>query len=377
MRFSNKTSPSQASNDHGRLTPHSLRLWHVTTMATAAVPAAIPANDTVTLSNGVKMPLVGFGCAGRLGRGPLKLALDAGYQLFDTSQAAEWYIEEELGAALNQSSVRREELFLTTKLHPRDLGESSTLRAFPSSLSKLQTSYVDAFLLHYPRCFGNLCGGSHQPSGTWRESWRAMESLYERGLIRALGVSNFSPEELRELLSMARIGPHVVQSWMDPLSQARRLREVCTAHGVLFQAYSTLGTQWAGQGVRINPILRHPVLAEIGREVDRSPAQVALRWALQHGAAVIPRSTKPKNMAANLRLFDFALSSQHMAAIDALDGTDPHSVHAPPPPPRTCEDETDACGAWADAGECDTNPGYMHKACAASCDTCSERKLEL
>lgn len=315
------------------------------------------------------MPTVGFGCAGQLARGPILQALEAGYRLFDTSQAAEWYNEAELGEALAATTVKREDIFITTKLHPRDLGEQSTLDAFPNSLKRLHTTYVDAFLLHYPRCFGNLCGGK-TASGTWRDSWRAMETLYERGEARAIGVSNFDANELKELLGMARVRPHIVQSWMDPLFQARPLREVCKAHGVLFQAYSTLGTQWAGRGVRLNPVLKHPVIGQVAREVDRSPAQVALRWAMQSGAAVIPRSSKPKNMRANLQLFDFSLAKEQMAAIDALDGSDPHAVHAPPPPPRTCSDENDGCAAWAEAGECEANAGYMKKACAASCDTC-------
>jgi len=321
------------------------------------------------LSNGVRMPLVGYGCAGRIGRKPLGEALELGYALFDTSQASEWYLEEELGVALAMSSVNRSAVFLTSKLHPRDLGEQSTLRAFPASLRNLQSSTIDAFLLHYPRCFGDLCGG-REPEGTWRESWRALESLYEQGQVRALGVSNFSPDELQQLLGFARTPPHIVQSWMDPLHQERPLREVCRAHGILFQAYSTLGTQWAGRGVRVNPVLRHPVLGAVAAEVGRSTAQVALRWALQHGVAVIPRSTKRRHMAEGLDLFAFDLSAAQMASIDSLDGTDPSAVHAPPPPPRSCTDDSDACGAWADAGECDANPGYMHKACAASCDTC-------
>mmetsp|Transcript_48229 Transcript_48229/g.96174 ORF Transcript_48229/g.96174 Transcript_48229/m.96174 type:complete len:322 (-) Transcript_48229:150-1115(-) len=321
------------------------------------------------------MPAVGFGGAGQLTREPLRQALSTGYRLFDTSQAAEWYKEAELGEAVNGSSVNRSELFLTSKLHPRDLGEQATLRAFPTSLARLRTSYVDAFLLHYPRCFGNLC--SSEPEGTWRESWRAMEALYERGEVRAIGVSNFGVEELKELLHMAKVRPHLVQSWMDPLQQARPLRKLCASHGVTFQAYSTLGTQWAGQGVRFNPVLKHPIIGRIASETERTPAQVALRWALQRGAAVIPRSTKPRHMAESLSVFDFSLALSQMDAIDALDGTDPKAMHLPPPPPRSCEDENPLCGQWADSGECDANAGYMHQACAASCNTCAERKLEL
>jgi diketogulonate reductase-like aldo/keto reductase len=337
---------------------------------------SLAAANTTTLSNGRTMPVVGFGCAGQLSRGPIGLALEQGYRLFDTSQATEWYLEAELGEALRASSVPRSELFITTKLHPRDLGESSTLEAFPASLKRLHTEYVDAFLLHYPRCFGSLCGGK-EPAGTWRDSWRALEALHDRGQARSIGVSNFDERELAQLLGMARVRPHLVQSWMDPLQQARGLRALCHKHGVLFQAYSTLGTQWAGQGVRLNPVLKHPVIIRIAKQLGRSPAQVALRWALQSGAAVIPRSTKAKNMRANLELFDFELSAAQMADIDALDGTDPRAVRAPPPPPRTCLDESDACAAWAESGECDANPGYMHKACGASCDTCPKHDKEL
>jgi len=330
---------------------------------------------TANLSNGVAIPMVGFGCAGRLQRHTLGQAIDAGFKLFDTAQAAEWYDEAELGEAIAASNVSRSTLFLTSKLHPRDLGEAATLAAFPRSTNRLRTSQLDAFLLHYPRCFGNLCASA---AGTWQDSWRALETLYDRGSVRSIGVSNFGTAELTELLQMARVRPHVVQSWMDPLHQERPLRRLCRQHGVLFQAYSTLGTQWAGRGVRFNPVLRHPVIGRVASEVGRSAAQVALRWALQHGVAVIPRSSKPPHMSASLQLFDFALTDEQMRAIDDLDGTDPASMHLPPPPPRACEDENDSCGTWADSGECDNNPGYMHQACAASCNTCeARRKVEL
>lgn len=413
--------------------------------------ATMLASESVQLAESVRMPTVGFGCAGRLNRQVLQHALAAGYTMFDTSQAMEWYDEAELGEAINASGVARSRLFLTSKLHPRDHGETSALRAFPTSLKRLGTAYLDAFLLHYPHCFGSLC--DKKPEGTWRDSWRALEALHMRGDVRAIGVSNFSPEDLKELLAFARVRPHLVQSWMDPLYQARALRQVCSDHGVVFQAYSTLGTQVSiassgaaplpfAQGppqeiaarpshaqspyLRVVPAVggprrahqsrpqaprhrpgmfkqrtllvgcplvrsqrgwtmhtRHSLrsisrFAQIAQQVGRSTAQVALCWALQHGAAVIPRSSKPKNMAANLQLFDFKLDDEQMAAIDALDGTDASAVRAPPPPPRTCNDQSDSCGPWADSGECDANPGYMHTACAASCDTCGELpKIEL
>ncbi len=335
---------------------------------------------TVTLSNGVAFPMVGFGCAGRVARGPLIDAMKVGYELFDTAQAEEWYLEEELGAALNATGVPRKSLFITSKMHPRDHGDRRARDAVETSLRRLGTNYLDAFLLHYPRCWVGLagCGGTDtKPHGTWRESWRALEALYDRGLIRALGVSNFAPAELHELLDFARVPPHIVQSWMDPLHAEKPLRALCQRHRVQFQAYSTLGTQHAARTPGINPVLLHPTLAEIARTVGRDTAQVALRWALQNGAAVIPRSRRRARMAANLNLFDFTLSDEQMRAIDALDGTDPSLVRAPPPPPLACDDENPACGGWAADGECERNPSYMHKTCAGSCGTCDERKIEL
>lgn len=226
--------------------------------------------SSVALSNGVRLPLVGFGCAGYVRRGTLKEALSLGYELFDTAQvpnqtriqpptrslllhlhraplprtqATEWYLEEELGHAIDEAGANRSRLFLMSKLHPRDLGEASTLAAFPTSLRRLRTDYMDAFLLHYPRCFGELCAGRTDPAGDWRGSWRALEALYDSGAVRAIGVSNFAPSELSELLSWARVRPHLVQSWMDPLHQERPLRALCADAGVTFQAYSSLGTQ--------------------------------------------------------------------------------------------------------------------------------------
>uniref|UniRef100_A0A7S4B0V3 ShKT domain-containing protein n=2 Tax=Chrysotila carterae TaxID=13221 RepID=A0A7S4B0V3_CHRCT len=317
------------------------------------------------------MPAIGFGCAGHVRAAALVDGINAGYRLFDTAQATEWYLEEELGAAIATSGVARSSLFITSKLHPRDLGEQSTLAAFPNSLRRLRTDYLDAFMLHYPRCFSALC--ETEPEGGWRESWRALETLYDRGLVRAIGVCNFSPAELNELIGFARIKPHLVQSWMDPLHQERPLRKMCAQHGVRFQAYSSLGTQ---HRTRINPVLHHPVLARISHELGRSVAQIVLRWALQHNVSVIPRSTKRKHIESNLQLDGFELSAEQMRAIDALDGSDPNGA-VPSPPPKACADETDACESWAATGECENNPGYMHMACAGSCGTCEKKKNEL
>ena len=309
--------------------------------AANSTPTTRAGTPTATLHNGLRMPMVGFGCAGYVRKPALLDGLEVGYRLFDTAQAHEWYLEEELGAAIAEGKVNRSELFLTSKLHPRDLGATRTLEAFPDSLSRLRTTYLDAFLLHYPRCFGSLC--AKEPEGDWRAAWGALETLYVRGQVRAIGVSNFAPFELQQLLDIASVKPHIVQSWMDPLHQERPLRALCAKHGVQFQAYSTLGTQ---HQTPVNPVLRHPTLNALAKELGRPVAQVVLRWAVQHGAAVIPRSTKRARMASNLALDDFALSAEQMSAIDALDGTDPRAVHAPPSPPKLCADENQSCEKW-------------------------------
>ena len=144
-------------------------------------------------------------------------------------------------------------------------------------------------------------------------------------------------------------------------------------HGVQFQAYSSLGTQ---HRARVNPVLNHPIIKALSRSTGRSEAQVVLRWVLQHGVAIIPRSMRQHHIEANLRLVDFELSSDDMAQIDALDGTDP-SLAVPSPPPMGCANEHPSCESWAAAGECENNPDYMRQACAGSCGTCSERKIEL
>ena len=286
--------------------------------------------------------MVGFGCAGYVRKPALLDALGVGYRLFDTAQAHEWYLEEELGAAIAEGRVNRSALFLTSKLHPRDLGATRTLAAFPDSLRRLRTTYLDAFLLHYPSCFGSLC--ATEPEGDWRAAWGALETLYARGEVRAIGVSNFAPAELQQLLDMATVRPHIVQSWMDPLHAERPLRALCRRHGVQFQAYSSLGTQH--QATSVNPVLRHPLLNELAQQLGRSVAQVALRWALQHRAAVIPRSARRQRMASNLDLDDFQLSADQMAQIDALDGTDTRAVRAPLSPPKLCADENAGCEKW-------------------------------
>jgi diketogulonate reductase-like aldo/keto reductase len=329
---------------------------------------------------GPLMPTIGFGTAG-LGQGATRRAvsqaLELGYGLVDTACAREWYRQDEVGEALGAAARGRRRPpgagdaraaaggpFVVTKIHPRDLGYEATLAAAREALRELGVPSVGLLLLHYPRCWDGVAGckgGQTAARRLWRESWRALLRLRdEERVAGAIGVSNFSLDELRELLELAEVaeeggddrgrgaggggggggrgrggggggggggdGPpppprpsHVdaVEVRLDPLdaSTAAVVREAL-GRGVAVIAYSTLGTQHRGRG---NPVLSSPVLARIGRELGgRSAAQVALRWALQRGAAVIPASRSRAHAAENLRLRDFVLSDEQMDAVDAL-----------------------------------------------------------
>lgn len=283
------------------------------------------ADSYVTLPSGWHMPRLGFGTAGLGSRTEeaVSAALAAGYRLIDTAQAGEWYREDSVGAALHKSAVRREQVFITTKIHPRHLGYDVTTARIRVSLRALDTHYLDLLLLHYPECWGNLCDGM-QPAGTWKESWRALEAAHREGTVRSLGVSNFDAGQVRELLAWAQVPPSVVQAGSDPYASNAVLRAVCREHGIAFVGYSTLGTQWWGRGYHSgNPVLEARPVVQAASAHGVSPAQVALRWALQQGQCVIPRSADAAHMAANRRL-DFVLTPDELAAIDALDGTVPN-----------------------------------------------------
>ncbi|EIE20064.1 Aldo/keto reductase, partial [Coccomyxa subellipsoidea C-169] len=281
----------------------------------------------VTLNNGVVMPLVGFGTAG-LGAATEEAtawALASGYRLLDSAQAQEWYREDLVGLAVLKSRVPREQVFLTSKLHPRHHGREEAMIQFTKSLSALAVEQVDLFLLHYPECWPGLCGEGFTPKGTWHDSWRALEDLVDKGLVRAIGVSNFGIDELAELLAMARIKPALVQRHSDPLAADAEVRAFCRLAGIQYQGYSTLGSQWLMRGMDENPVLTNPVVDRVANETGRDAAQVVLRWALQHGQGIVPRSSKKERIAAN-RDLDFVLSADQMHRIDFLDGSLLHTV---------------------------------------------------
>jgi diketogulonate reductase-like aldo/keto reductase len=276
----------------------------------------------LTLSNGVIVPAVGFGTAGLVGdtQRASALALDAGFRHFDSAQATEWYDERALGyALLSRPEVKRENLFLTSKLHPKDHGAPDPLGP---SLAQLGTDYLDLFLLHYPRCWDGVerCRGAHVV-GTWHDSWRLLEAEYDAGRVRAIGVSNFGLDELQELYTMARVKPHVVQNWLDPLHQDRAVRAFCRAWDIKFVAFSSLGTQWEHRlpGQR-NPVLGNDVLRAIAARHSRTVVAVVMSWVLAGGEGVIPRSANPVHIADNAGVLNATvpLTKEDLAAIDAL-----------------------------------------------------------
>eukprot|EP00803_Ostreobium_quekettii_P008830 evm.model.scf_4511.2 EVM.evm.TU.scf_4511.2 scf_4511:3549-5875(+) len=250
--------------------------------ATCEPPQTPNPSEYVLLNSGHQMPSIGFGTAG-LGSGTgaaVAKAIEVGYRHIDSAQAREWYREDLVGQAINTAGIPRAELFLTSKLHPRHLGYEPTWNHFESSLKDFNTSYLDLFLLHYASCWGNLC--KKAPSGTWRESWRALEGLVRAGKVKSIGVSNFNVRELTELVAMAQIQPSVVQRHSDILSQDMTVQKYCELNGIQYVAYSSLGTQWLQRSAGTNPVLHHPLVVELAVALERSPAQVLLRWGLQH-----------------------------------------------------------------------------------------------
>eukprot|EP00245_Coleochaete_scutata_P006127 TRINITY_DN20287_c0_g1_i1.p1 TRINITY_DN20287_c0_g1~~TRINITY_DN20287_c0_g1_i1.p1 ORF type:complete len:362 (-),score=65.58 TRINITY_DN20287_c0_g1_i1:48-1133(-) len=279
------------------------------------------------LANGAMIPSIGFGTAG-LGddtKQAVTWALKAGYRLLDSAQAREWYQENEVGIAIQESGIPRSELFLVSKLHPRHIGYAITRDRFEDSLRDLGTSYLDLFLLHYPWCFSGICG-EFQPVGTWHESWRALEDLHAAGKARAIGVSNFDVDELRELLRIAKVRPMVVQARSDPFEPNRALQELCKKENLQFMGYSTLGNQWRFQGYQDNPVLTNPTVKSVAEEHGCSPAQVALKWALENGQVVIPRSSDPGRIRENLETPRCKLTQRNVEAIDRLEGKIPDHV---------------------------------------------------
>ncbi|MFE2349995.1 aldo/keto reductase [Kitasatospora cineracea] len=256
---------------------------------------------TVTLNNGIEMPQLGFGVfqvPDEETTAAVAAALEAGYRSIDT--AAIYGNERGVGKALAASGLPREELFVTTKLWNADQGHDAALRAFDASLDKLGLEYVDLYLIHWPTPARDL----------YAESWKAIEGLAAEGRIRAAGVSNFQPAHLNRLIETGGLVPAVNQVELHPGLQQAELRAFHAAHGIATEAWSPLA-----QGA----VLDDPAITAIAARTGKSPAQVVLRWHLQLGNLVIPKSVTPARIRQNLDVFDFALTEDDMAAVAATD----------------------------------------------------------
>ncbi len=267
---------------------------------------AIP---TITLNNGVEMPQVGFGVfqvPNEETTAAVAEALKAGYRSIDT--AAIYGNEEGVGKALAESGIARDELFITSKLWIADLGYEETLKAFDESLQRLGLDYLDLYLIHWPAPTKDL----------YVDSWKALEKLYADKKIRAIGVSNFQPAHLEKLIEASSIVPVINQVELHPALQNREVIAANTKHGIVTEAWSPLA-----QGA----MLTDETILAIAEAHKSTAAQVILRWHLQEGRVIIPKSVTPSRIAANLDLFGFELTSDELASIDALDRdgrTGPH-----------------------------------------------------
>lgn len=253
---------------------------------------------TLKLNNGTAIPRLGLGVwqAGGGTKKAVLTALQAGYRHIDT--ASIYGNEAAVGAAIAESGIPREELFVTTKLWNQDQGYERALLALGASLKKLRLDYVDLYLLHWP------VGGARL------ESWRALEQLLSDQRARAIGVSNFLVPHLQELKAVAKVLPAVNQIELTPFLQRSATVALCRELGIALEAYSPLT-----RGQR----LAHPVVVDVAAAVGRSPAQVLLRWGLQQGFVVLPKSVTPARIAENAAVFDFELDPAAMKRLDALE----------------------------------------------------------
>lgn len=256
---------------------------------------------TVMMLDSVRMPGFGLGtfraADGDEVVGAVRYALDMGYRLVDT--AAMYENEEGVGKGIRESGMPREEVFVTTKVWPTDL--ENVEGALENSLRRLGMDYVDLYLMHWPGTDADLR----------MRAWETMLSLQEKGKIRSVGVSNFYVHHLVELQDRTGTQPCVNQVEFHPWQQQKEIRKYCKERGIVVQAW---GPMMHGH------LSEEPVMAEIGRKYGKSAAQVVLRWDLQSNVATIPKSVDPKRIAANADIFDFSLSDEDMAALDALDG---------------------------------------------------------
>lgn len=256
--------------------------------------------EYIILNNGVRMPVLGYGVyqvAKEECERCVAEALDAGYRSIDTAQS--YFNEEQVGLAVEASGIAREEIFLTTKVWIEHYGYEEARRSVLKSMEKLRTDYLDLVLLH-------------QPFADYYGAYRALEDLYREGRLRAIGVSNFYPDRLVDLASFCRVKPMVNQIEIHPFCQQEAARQWAQKYGVQTEAWAPFGEGRGG-------LFENPVLREIGQSHHKTAAQVMLRWHIQRGIAVIPKTTHRERMEENLQVFDFVLSQEEMGRIAALD----------------------------------------------------------
>jgi 2,5-diketo-D-gluconate reductase A len=257
--------------------------------------------ETVKLNNGVEIPILGFGVfqitdPAECERSVVD-AIQTGYNHIDT--AASYQNEEAVGRGIQQSGVAREKLFITTKLWIQSTGYEGTIKAFERSLKRLQLDYLDLYLIHQP--FGDVYG-----------EWRAMEELYQQGKVRAIGVSNFQPDRIMDLMIHNKITPAVNQIEVNPFQQQIETQKFLQDNNVQVEA-------WAPFAEGRNNIFQNEVLLSIAAKYKKSAAQVILRWVVQRGIIALAKSTRKERMIENISVFDFELSAEDMAPITTLD----------------------------------------------------------
>ena len=256
--------------------------------------------ETITLNNGIKMPILGFGTLylnGDVGERCVADAISLGYRLIDT--ATVYGNEESVGVGIKKSGINREALFVTSKVWVDDSGYEKAKKGFQTSLDKLGLDYLDLYLIHRPR-------------GDVKGSWKAMEDLYKEGKIRAIGVSNFEANHLDELMSYAKIKPAVNQIESHAFFQQDKAYQALRPYGIQMEAWSPLAQGRNGH-------FTNETLAAIGKKYNKTNAQVSLRWHYQRGVVAIPRTSQKAHMIENLNVFDFELNKSDMENIDLLD----------------------------------------------------------
>lgn len=256
-------------------------------------------SSTLKLNNGVEIPRLGLGVyqseAGQETYQAVRWALEAGYRHIDT--AALYGNEEDVGRAVRDSGIPREDIVVVTKLWNKEHGYDRARKAFETSLERLGLGSIDLYLIHFP--VRDLRG----------ESWRALEDLYQEGRVRAIGVSNYTIRHLEELLATARVVPAINQVEFSPFLYQKDLLAFCQAKGIVLEAYSPLT-----QGERLG----HPTIQAMAKKYGKTPAQIMIRWVLEHDMVVIPKSVKQHRIVENAQVFDFAFTPEDLATMDAL-----------------------------------------------------------